>query len=348
MRCREDGEAGETVITVRLSSEDLSQVRFAFSPLLETVMSFRVLLNPGRHALHLPWAEQTRGKLADLELAPFYALVRPDGYLPDFLVPTPLPTFDDEMARLSETPGATVVREIAYLKASEEDIGPDRKHLLEPYLMDPKATLRRLDETLLHYHEVAVAPHWPRLRVLLEDDVLKRAQALAFGGPEALFDDLHPSVRYREGSLAVEKPVRIEGVTPGGRGILLVTCAFAWPKLYAIIEEPWQPSLVYAPRGAAKLWISSPSHVEGALEAAPGLGRASVLKGLAIPRNTTELARQLGLSPGTTSEHLSCLRRAGLVEPLCSGRSVFYRLGGEGKQLLGLFGERYRRWKLTV
>jgi hypothetical protein len=31
------------VITVRLSPEDLSRVRFAFSPLLETVMSFRVL-----------------------------------------------------------------------------------------------------------------------------------------------------------------------------------------------------------------------------------------------------------------------------------------------------------------
>jgi len=134
----------------------------------------------------------------------------------------------------------------------------------------------------------------------LEGDVLKRAQALAFGGPEALFDDLHPTVRYRDGLLEAEKPFQIEGVVPGGRGILLVPCAFAWPKLCAIVEEPWQPSLVYAPRGAAKLWVSSPSHVEEALVAALGLGRASALKGLAIPRTTTDLARQLGLSPGTT------------------------------------------------
>jgi DNA-binding transcriptional ArsR family regulator len=332
------------VITVRLSSEDLSRVRFAFSPLFETVMSFRVLLDPGRHALHLPWAEQTRGKLADLHLAPLYALVRPDGYIPDFLVPppaTPLPTFEHEMARLSETPAATVVREIGYLKASGDSVEPDRERLLEHYLMDPKASLGRLAESLLRYHEVAISPHWSRLRVLLEGDVLKRAQALAFGGPEALFDDLHPTVRYREGLLEVEKPFQIEGVTPGGRGILLVPCAFAWPKLYTIIEAPWQPSFLYAPRGAAKLWVSSPSHVEDALEAALGLGRASVLKGLAIPRTTTELARQLGVSQGTTSEHLSRLKRAGLVEPHRSGRSVFYRLSGEGEQLLGLFGERY-------
>lgn len=60
VRCRGDGECNETMITVRLSPEDLSRVRFAFSPLLETVMSFRVLLDPGRHALHLPWAELGR------------------------------------------------------------------------------------------------------------------------------------------------------------------------------------------------------------------------------------------------------------------------------------------------
>jgi DNA-binding transcriptional ArsR family regulator len=338
-----DGEGGETVITMRLSPEDLSRVRFAFSPLLETVMSFRVLLDPGRHALHLPWVEQTRRKLAELDLAPLYALVRPDGYIPDFLAPPPttsLPTFEDEMACLSETPAATVVREVEYLKTSGEDIGPDREHLLESYLTDPKASLGRLAESLLCYHRAAVAPHWPRLRVLLEGDVLKRAQALAFGGPEALFDDLHPTVRYHDGLLEVEKPFQIEGVAPGGRGILLVPCAFAWPKLYAIIEAPWQPSLVYAPKGAAKLWISSPSHVGDALVAALGLGRASVLNGLAIPRTTTELARQLGVSQGTTSEHLSRLRRAGLVESHRSGRSVFYRLSREGEQLLGLLGER--------
>jgi len=331
------------VLTIRLSPEDLSQVRFAFSPLWETVASFRVLLDPGRHALHLPWVEQTRGKLGELDLAPLYALVRSDGYIPDFLVPpptTPLPSFDDEMARLFETPAATVVREVGYLKVSGGGVGPDRKRLLKAYLTDPTATLGRLAESLLRYHEIAVAPHWPRLRVLLEGDVLKRAQTLAFGGPKALFDDLHPTVRYRDGLLEVEKPFQIEGVVPGGRGILLVPSAFAWPRLYAIIEEPWQPSLIYAPRGAAKLWVSSRSDVEGALVAALGFGRASVLKGLAIPRTTAELARQLGLSPGTASEHLSRLRRAGLVESHRSGHSVFYRLSREGEQLIELFSER--------
>jgi hypothetical protein len=274
------------VLTIRLSPEDLSRVRFAFSPLWETVASFRVLLDPGRHALHLPWVEQTRGRLGELDLAPLYALVRPEGYIPDFLVPppsTPLPSFEDEMARLSETPAETVIREVGYLKASGAGVGPDRERLLRAYLAGPADALGRLAESLLSYHEIAVAPHWPRLRVLLEGDVLKRAQALAFGGPEALFDDLHPSVRYREGLLEVEKPFQIEGAVPGGRGILLVPCAFAWPRFYAIIEEPWQPLLIYAPRGAAKLWVSASYPVEDDLAAALGSGRASVLEGQDLP-----------------------------------------------------------------
>jgi DNA-binding transcriptional ArsR family regulator len=249
--------------------------------------------------------------------------------------------FEDEMVRLSETPSATVIREVENLKSSGDGVGADRERLLNAYLADPTTALGRLAESLIRYHEVAISPHWPRLRVLLEGDVLKRARALAFGGPEALFDDLHPTVRYRDGLLEVEKPFQIEGVVPGGRGILLVPSAFAWPRLYAIIEEPWQPSLIYTPRGAAKLWVSSRSDVKDALVAALGFGRASVLNGLAIPRTTTELARQLGVSQGTTSEHLSRLRKAGLVEPHRSGRSVFYRLSREGEQLLGLFGEGY-------
>ena len=39
-----------------------------------------------------------------------------------------------------------------------------------------------------------------------------------------------------------------------GRGLLLVPVAFAWPQLWAMIDPPWQPAVVYAPRGVATLW----------------------------------------------------------------------------------------------
>jgi DNA-binding transcriptional ArsR family regulator len=336
-------EGARAALTFRLSPEDLSRVRFAFSPLQEAVMSLGALSDPGRHVVHLPWVESTLEVLkgSGVDLGPALALTRGGGYIPDFLTPpplTPLPTFEAEVDRLSRTPPETVEEEVGRL-AEGAGLDPERRDVVEAFIADPEGSLGRLVEALVHYHEIAIAPHWPRMRALLEGDVLRRAQALAFGGPEALFADLHRSVRYREGLVEIDKECVRAEVRPSGRGVLLVPSIFAWPALLAVIEPPWQPTLLYPPRGTAKLWIPSPEEPGDALGEALGRGRASVLKGLLVPRTTTEVARQTGTSPGTASGHLSRLRRAGLVEPHRLGRSVFYRLSYEGEALLALFGE---------
>jgi len=51
------------VITIHLSTEDLTKVRLVPSPLWETVISFRVLLHHDRHTVHAPWATRARPKL---------------------------------------------------------------------------------------------------------------------------------------------------------------------------------------------------------------------------------------------------------------------------------------------
>ena len=336
-------DGASPALKIRLTPEDLSRVRFAFSPLQEVVLSLGVLSDPGRHVVHLPWVERTREALggSGVDLGPALALTRGGGYIPDFLTPpplTPLPTFEAEMAALSETPPETVEAEVRLL---EEGAGldPDRRRVVDHFLADPVRSLGRLVETFALYYEIAISPHWPRMRARLEGDVLRRAQALAFGGPEALFADLHRSVRYREGLVEIDKECVRAEVRPSGRGVLLVPSIFAWPNLLAVLEPPWQPTLLYPPRGTARLWIPSPEEPEDTLREALGRGRASVLKGLLVPQTTTEIARREGASPGTVSEHLSRLRKAGLVEPHRQGRSVFYRLSYEGEALLRLFGE---------
>jgi hypothetical protein len=49
-------EGCTTMITIPLSTEDLTKVRLAPSPLWETVTSFGVLLHHDRHTVHAPWA----------------------------------------------------------------------------------------------------------------------------------------------------------------------------------------------------------------------------------------------------------------------------------------------------
>src|SRR5215217_3810386 len=290
------------MITIPLSTEDLTKVRLAPSPLWETITSFGVLLHHGRDSVHASWATRTRRTLPGTDLSALVAAMCVKGRCPDFLT-------------------------------------PERERLLEAYLSDPECTLKRLVVALRRYHDLALAPYWPQIQELLEGDVIRRGQALALGGIEALFSGLHPKARYEGGVLELDKSYETV-VEPAGRGITLVPCVFAWPRVEVLIQSSYRPTVAYGPRGVANLWTSSSAPPNRtALEAALSTGRASVLKGLIVPRTTTELARQLGLAPGAVSAHLSRLKAAGLVEPHRSGRRVYYRLSLAGESLLEIFEE---------
>jgi DNA-binding MarR family transcriptional regulator len=116
-----------------------------------------------------------------------------------------------------------------------------------------------------------------------------------------------------------------------------VPAVFACSSVMWQIEDDWQPMIVYTPRGIGQ-WKQKPAEPDQSLEIALGMGRARVLSALAMPLTTTELGRQLDLTSGAVSQHLSRLQQAGLVTPHRSGKRVFYHLTARGQQLLGLFG----------
>ena len=157
-------------------------------------------------------------------------------------------------------------------------------------------------------------------------------------GVEALLSNLHPKASFGGAVLELDRSYEAL-IEPAGRGLTLVPCVFAWPRVMVLVQPGYQPTLAYGPRGVAKLWRSSSAAPNGtALEAALGAGRASVLKSLSpMPTTTTELANQLRLSPSAVSAHLLRLKAAELIEPHRSGRKVFYRLSGAGEELLGIF-----------
>ena len=334
------------MITIPLSTEDLTKVRLAPSPLWETVASFAVLLHQGRDTVHAPWAARARRVLPGTDLSALVAAMCVVGRCPDFLTPPPdasAGTFGEELERLGATPAAVVHEEVeAFVRGEKEQFGlaSEKARLLEFYLKDPEGSLKRLVDELRRYHDLALAPYWPRMREHLERDTLKRGQALALGGVEALLSGLHPKASYGGGALELDKAYEAV-IEPAGRGITLVPCVFAWPRIEVLVQPGYRPTLAYGPRGVAQLWISSSPVSNGvALEAALGAGRASVLKSLLpAPTTTTELAHQLRLSPAAVSAHLSRLRAAELVEPHRSGRRVYYRLSYAGESLLGIFGE---------
>jgi DNA-binding transcriptional ArsR family regulator len=335
------------MITIPLSTEDLTKVRLAPSLLWETVTSFAVLLHHRGDTMHAPWAIRARRVLPGTDLSPLLAAMCLERHCPDFLSPPPdasLATFDEELERLRATSDEVVHTEVRMLVQAEKEqfgpLSPVKELMLGIYLSDPEGSLKRLVDTLRRYHDLAIAPYWPRIREIVEGDTLKRGQALALGGVEALLSNLHPKASYSGGVLELDKTCEAV-VQPAGRGITLVPCVFAWPRVMMLVQPCYRPTLAYGPRGVANLWSSSSPACNGtALEAALGAVRASVLKGLLpVPLTTTELAHHLHLSPATVSAHLSRLKAAELVEPHRSGKRVYYRLSYTGESLLGIFGE---------
>jgi DNA-binding transcriptional ArsR family regulator len=99
-------------------------------------------------------------------------------------------------------------------------------------------------------------------------------------------------------------------------------------------DEPWQPALIYAPRGAGELWDPGRRSPDGSLARLLGARRAEVLGALGAPAATTDLARRLDASPAGISEHLAVLRDAGLVRAHRDGRRVLYARTDAGDALL--------------
>jgi DNA-binding transcriptional ArsR family regulator len=336
------------MITIPLTTEDLTKVRLAPSPLWETVTSFGVLLHLGHETVHAPWTRRARRVLAGTELSALVAAMCLERHCPDFLSPPPdasVATFEEELERLSATPPEVVHTEVQMLVQAEKEqfgpVSPEKARLLEVYLEDPEGSLKRLVDALRRYHDLTIAPYWPRIQEHLEGDMIKRGRALALGGVEALLSNLHPKASYGGGVLELDKTCEAL-IEPAGRGLTLVPCVFAWPRVTVLVQPGYRPTLAYGPRGVANLWTSTSSAAPNgtALEAALGTVRASVLKSLSpMPTTTTELAHHLRLSPAAVSAHLSRLKAAELVEPHRSGKRVYYCLSYAGESLLGIFGE---------
>ncbi|MET8349175.1 MULTISPECIES: DUF5937 family protein [unclassified Micromonospora] len=310
------------MVAISLSAGAVARIRFAVSCLWEVVASIRVLRDPGDHAVHLPWVRRVRPPLVEAGLIDangglLWQLVpaRPS-YLADFLTPPPaglIPDLAAELAAVRATPTDTVRAHL--------DLYPgDRTPALAALYADPPVGLRRLTEEIEAYWRIALAPHWPRLRLLLDADVAARARLLAEDGAAVLLNDLHRQVRWEDDTLLVAQRHCLAPDVADGPGLVLVPSVFVWPSV-ASVSAGDAPQLAYPARGLGALW-EHPTGVPDALAAVLGRGRARLLSELIGPVSTTELARRSGMSPGGVSQHLTALRAAGLVVTQRQGRTL--------------------------
>jgi DNA-binding transcriptional ArsR family regulator len=320
-------------ISLRFEPADLARVRFAVSPLFETLAAIRVATGPQGPGFHRRWLDAVRPRLAGLDLRAITSLQPRHGYTPDFLAPPPpgpAPRFADELALLAATPADVVEAEI---ELSLRDTPGACDTELGRFLRGDPEILAFLTETVAAAWHALVEPDWPRVRALLEADVAYRSRRLAEGGLDGLLPDLHPTLRWT-GDTLVREPGGDEDHDLGGRGILLLPSAFKHDEAVVITQPPWQPTVAYPARGLGGLWAPVAGTRDAALARLLGGTRAGLLADLDAPASTTWLARRHALAPATVSAHLTVLRDAGLVAGERHRHEIRYRRTELGTALL--------------
>ena len=213
----------------------------ARSPLWEAVFSLRAVADPDA-TLHEPWAVAALSRLDGIDVETLLALWTPCAACPT--TPPPLssrPQFDEELRRVRATPPEQIRRD---LQVTYRDSLPPG---LESLYRRPGSGIDKLVRLVGAYWERALADHWPRLRLVLEGDVVYRTRALAAGGAMAVFDDLHERVAWESGDVVIGAPEAEDDhrVDINDRGLLLMPSAFIWPFVATMFREPAAPAVVY-------------------------------------------------------------------------------------------------------
>ncbi|GLW13012.1 ArsR family transcriptional regulator [Microtetraspora sp. NBRC 13810] len=312
-----------------VTSEDLARTRFGLSPMAQVVGALTVLAGQARQPGAAIWARGARDRYrvllaADPALRALDRLFGFTDYLPDFFCVPPDRTdvtFAEELAQVRRTPPE---RARADLELSHRDRPVDRA-------LAGQDAAARVADALEAVWAALIAPSWPRVRAVLERDIVRRAGQLAVYGWAHTFEGLDVKMRMRPDSRIHLGTTGGPSHRLGGVGLVLMPGAFGGGCVY--LDPPRAYGLVYPARGVAALWESEPVAPES-LGALLGKGRAAVLGALDSPAATTHLAACLGMTIGGVGDHLAVLRRAGLVSKARSGRTVLYRRTPLGDALM--------------
>jgi DNA-binding transcriptional ArsR family regulator len=343
------------MIRFRIRAETPECVAFAYSPLLEAVLSLHVVVAPKHHPLQHAWVRSARRLTPRLkrDVRAFAFLYR--HLLPDFLFPSPdteFGGFDDELdAFLALDP---TLRAFDFLRPMWDHAGdrdPAKLELPEARAAaernarrlggDPRLALllfddveelsRRFVALVRAYWREAFEEEWGRLEPRLASTVEEAGAQIAAGGLYGLLETLPRRLRVdaerEEFGLDVPHEHTIE--VDESRPVVLTPSFYAWPHVHVQCDEPWPLGLVY-PAAFVAREASRPLPSSELLRVLLALGDETRLRALRLiaerPRSTQELAPLVGISEAGLSKHLRQLAECGLLESRRDGYYVLYSL----------------------
>jgi Helix-turn-helix domain len=320
--------------------DDVARTRFspAAAPLIETVLIMAELrglaAGHGRRRGGDRWLREARSAFP-ATARPLLELLRPCMAWPDFL-DSFAPDVKEGLEEVRATPRAVLRSQLSQDWQDRPGRPPTWiRELAEGDRESVEIVVRALHDL----HHALVEPRWDNALVAFHAELARRIPVLAVGGHEELFGALHPRLRWRENGLdraGFDGEWDLNGV-----GMVLMPSAF-WTgePLFSFSDDGLRSHvLIYGahPNGhssAHELLMADPADGDG-LAALLGPTRAAVLRALAAPRGTVELAGVVGISPASASEHAKVLRDANLIETSREGRAVRHSLTALGCTFLG-------------
>lgn len=340
---------------VSLTAVNVLRVRFGHSALLETSAALRTLQSASRYSPYAEWLTAVADASTHPTIQMLLPLHRPEGETPEFLgIPRPGMTREvaDPEAEWRDLRGVPA----AAIRSGVVECLQEDAPALEALLADDDPA-QRLAEAMHVAFDLLVAPWWTRIQSFVHADIAYWTSRLATEGLGTVLDELHNDIAWdgttlslgpgdapfdaktRGGGL-IQLPLRLlrdEAPDPNTRdeGLALLPLALLYPVPGACFKERWQTTLLFPTRSVGKIWEDSSITVgRDPLADLLGRNRASILSQTVPGRGTLTIARSLGLSPATVSEHLSILRASGLVTSFRAGRSVIYQSTNMGRLLL--------------
>jgi DNA-binding transcriptional ArsR family regulator len=303
-----------------LAPADLTRIRFAdrLHPAGTVLLASQALRQPSVAAA-LP-ALARRVAVAQPALRPLHHLMPPQGFVPDFLTPFEgLASIEDGLAAIRATPAKRVRAEVSTAYARITASATRRRFAeADPLMLDTLVTAMR------SYFDQVLAPDWAALNRGHRQLVGEAASRYALSGADGVLTGLHPAIRWQAPVLEVDT-WQDGAVRLGGHGLILVPSPFAGPRPRVLVT-PDRAGLVVYP-------VEPPAGLDGRRTAADPLAglfgrtRSAVLVQATRPgrHTTSSIARQVGISVSSSSEHLSALRAAGLVSSRRDGGAIVHR-----------------------
>ena len=318
------------MLRVHLTAEDLGRIRFAGAPapILEAaLMLFEMRNRPRGPRGAVDWRGTVRSAFPSsarplLNLAPCRDRV----------------LFLDVLTADPEEAFSLVRNSTESVHAANYEIISRMSNHVPPWLLryiegDVKV-MDAFDRALRSFHTACLAPHWSGVSARFHDDITQRMATLGHYGVVEMLSTLSPDVWLN--GMTLESPYpRDRDIHLGGKGLVLIPSAFwtGYPLCTWDPQDPAQYVLVYPGRTGRERPVAEPDR--DSLAALLGPTRAAVLRALGgRPFTTSGIARQVGISLPSASEHAATLRDAGLITSRRNGQAVHHDLTHLGRALL--------------